>query len=107
MNLEAYFTILAPDDIRITRTRIGIESVLYEYVHRGQAAEAIAAHFPSLSLEHVDATILWYLRDQERLATYLATWLASSAAAQATQDRDPPPVVRKLRQRRTVQEAAS
>jgi hypothetical protein len=32
MQLQDYFTILAHDDIRIKGTRIGIESVLYEYI---------------------------------------------------------------------------
>ena len=46
MNLEDYFDFLAPDDIRLKGTRVGIESVLYEYVHREQTAEAIARRFP-------------------------------------------------------------
>jgi hypothetical protein len=33
MELESYFDFLAPDDIRIKGTRIGIETVLYEYIH--------------------------------------------------------------------------
>jgi uncharacterized protein (DUF433 family) len=107
MSLEAYFDLLAPDDIRIKGTRIGIESVLYEYVHRSQTPEAIAARFPSLSLDQVYATILWYLRDRERLATYLADWLASSAVAREAQDRNPPPVVLKLRQLKATQQPAS
>ena len=49
MNLESYFDFLAPDDIRIKGTRIGIESVLYEHIHRGQAPEAIATASPSLA----------------------------------------------------------
>lgn len=107
MNLEAYFETLAPDDIRIKGTRIGIESVLYEYVHRGQPAEAIAARFPSLSLEQVYATILWYLHDQERLAAYLAEWLAFTTGAHAAQERTPPPVVLRLRQRKAEQQPTS
>jgi len=45
MDLDAYFDFLASDDIRIKNTRIGIESILYEYIHRGQSPEAIAARF--------------------------------------------------------------
>lgn len=36
MQLEDYFDFLSEDDIRIKDTRIGIESVLYEYIHRDQ-----------------------------------------------------------------------
>ncbi|WP_174714077.1 DUF433 domain-containing protein [Candidatus Viridilinea mediisalina] len=81
-----------------------IESILYAYVHRGQSAEAIATQFPTLSLEQIYATILWYLHDQERLAAYLADWLVFSATAHANQTRNPPPVVQKLRQLKAAQE---
>ena len=60
MQIEDYFNFLAEDDIRIKGTRIGIESVLYEYIHRSQTPEAIAEHFRTLTLEQVYATILYY-----------------------------------------------
>ena len=33
MQLEDYFDVQGPDDIRIRGHRIGIETVLYEYIH--------------------------------------------------------------------------
>ena len=39
MRLEDYFEFLGPDDIRISGTRVGIEAVLYEHIHRGQWPE--------------------------------------------------------------------
>jgi uncharacterized protein (DUF433 family) len=42
MLLEDYFDFLADDDIRIKGTRVGIETVLDDYIHRGQSPEAIA-----------------------------------------------------------------
>jgi len=53
MPVEEYFNFLAPDDIRIKGHRIGIESILYEYIHRGKTAEEIAERFPTLTLEQV------------------------------------------------------
>jgi uncharacterized protein (DUF433 family) len=106
LDLESYFDHLAPDDIRIKGTRIGIESVLYEYVHWGQTAEAIAARFPTLSLEQVYATILWYLHDRERLETYLADWLVAGHAAREAQERNLPPIVLKLRQLKAARQAS-
>lgn len=106
MELEAYFDVLAPDDIRVRGTRIGIESILYEYVHRGQTPEAIAARFPTLSLEQVYATILWYLHDRERLEAYLADWLSAEREARAAQERTPPPVLLKLRQLKATRQPA-
>ena len=41
MLLEDYFDFIADDDIRIKGTRVGIETVLDDYIHRGQSREAI------------------------------------------------------------------
>jgi uncharacterized protein (DUF433 family) len=104
MDLDAYFDILAPDDIRIHGTRIGIESILYEYIHRSQSPEAIAERFHSVSLEQVYATILYYLRNREQLDAYLADWLAFSRTVREQQEQNPPPVILRLRQRKAEQQ---
>jgi hypothetical protein len=52
IQLEEYFDFLAPDDIRIKGHRIGIESVLYEYIFREQPLEAIVRWFPHFVLKH-------------------------------------------------------
>ena len=104
MELETYFEFLAPDDIRIKGTRIGIESVLYEYIHRGQTPEDIARRFHTLDLEQVYATILYYLRNRTQLDTYLAEWLAFSQRAREAQDVNPPPAILHLRQRKADQQ---
>src|SRR5215813_9842504 len=104
MQLEDFFDFLAPDDIRIKGTRIGIESVLYEYVHRGQTPEAIAERFHTLNLEQVYATILYYLHNREQLDTYLAEWLAFGRNAREAQDRNPPPAILRLRQHKAEQQ---
>jgi uncharacterized protein (DUF433 family) len=96
MQLEDYFDFLAPDDIRLRGTRVGIESVLYEYVHRRQTPEAIAQRFPTLTLEQVYAAILYYLRNRPQMDTYLADWLDWSYRAREEQRRDPPPLVTRL-----------
>jgi uncharacterized protein (DUF433 family) len=98
MDIKSYFEFLAPDDIRIKGTRIGVESILYEYVHRGQMAEDIAARFPTVSLEQVYATLLFYLTNREELDTYLADWLAFGRDSREAQQQNPPPVVLQLRQ---------
>lgn len=89
MQLEDYFDFLTPEDIRIRGTRAGIETVLYEHVHRGQTPEQIAERFDALTLEQVYATILYYLRNQERVSTYLAAWLEHGDQARAMQAEDP------------------
>lgn len=104
MELDSYFDFLAPDDIRIKGTRIGIESVLYEYIHRSQTPEAIAARFHTLDLEQVYATILYYLRNRAQLDAYLAEWLAFGQQARETQNLNPPPAILHLRQHKAEQQ---
>ena len=97
MELESYFDFLAPDDIRIKETRIGIETILYDYLHRGQSPEDIAARYPSVTLEQVYATITYYLHHRETVNTYLEDWLAHDQRMREAQQQNPPPVVIKLR----------
>src|SRR4051812_2906533 len=89
MQLEDYFDILRPDDIRIKGHRIGIESVLYEYIHRGQSAEEIAERFPTLGLEQVYATILYYLHNKEAISKYVADWVEDARQARERQKSQP------------------
>lgn len=97
MELESYFDFLAPDDIRIKGTRIGIETILYDYLHRGQSPEDIATRYHSVTLEQVYATITYYLHHRETVDAYLEDWLAHGRRMQAAQQQNPPPVIIKLR----------
>ena len=106
MQLEDYFDFLAPDDIRIKGHRIGIESVLYEYIFREQTPEAIARRFPSLSLEQIYATILYYLHNREQVDAYMADWIEYGLRAREEQERNPPPFVARLRALRAEREKA-
>lgn len=97
MKLESYFDFFANDDIRIKGSRVGIESVLYEYIYRGQTAEQIAERFPTLKLEQIYATILYYLHNRENVETYLLDWLNFSRKMREEQAENPPSVVLRLR----------
>lgn len=72
MLIEDYFDFLAPNDIRIKGRRIGIENVLYQYLHKTRTPEEIAESFDDLRLEQVYATILYYLHDKDEVHAYLA-----------------------------------
>lgn len=100
MQLENYFNFLAPNDIRIRGTRVGIETVLYEYIHQSQSPEAIARRYPALTLEQVYATITYYLHNRAEIEAYLADWLAHGERMRAEQERNPTPAMLKLRQMR-------
>ncbi len=96
MQLEDYFDFLAPDDIRIKGHRIGIETVLYNFIHRRRTPEQIAAEYPSLTLEEIYATILYYLHNKEAVSQYLADWIEFGERMRAEQEKNPPPGLRQL-----------
>lgn len=98
MQLEEYFDFIGPDDIRIKGTRVGIETVLDDYLS-GISPEEIAARYRTLTLEQVYATVTYYLHNQEEVTDYLQRWRAYTEAAWQEQQRNPPDFVRELRER--------
>ncbi len=106
MQLEDYFDFLAPDDIRIKGTRVGIETILYDFIHRRRSPEEIVASYPSLTLEQVYATILYYLHNRQQVDAYLEDWLEWGQRMREEQDRNPPPVVVRLRALKAEREKA-
>ena len=97
MHLEDYFLFLAPNDIRLRGHRIGIETILYEYIHRGRTAEEIAEEYDTLTLEEIYATLLYYHRNKQQVMDYLAAWLEHGERARQAQARDP--AVQRTRER--------
>ncbi len=75
MQLEDYFDFRSPQDVRLTGTQIGIEVILYSYIHGKQTAEEIGRNHPSISLEQIYATILYYFHNRLEVERYLANWL--------------------------------
>ncbi|MDE0469538.1 MAG: DUF433 domain-containing protein [Candidatus Poribacteria bacterium] len=98
MQIEDYFNFLAEDDIRIKGTRIGIESVLDEYINYKQTAETIAERFHTVTLEQVYATILYYLQNKEKVGAYLEDYLEYCRKAREEQEKNPSPGVIRLRE---------
>lgn len=99
MKLEDYFDFFAPNDIRIKGTRVGIESVLYEYIHRKLSPEEIEKQFRTVTLEEVYATILYYLSDRETVGKYVADWLEWSHQQRKAQEMNPHPGIIRLREK--------
>jgi len=105
MQLEDYFNFLAPNDIRLNGTRVGIETILYDFIHRACTPEEIAQTYPSITLEQVYATILYYLHNQETVSKYVADWLEWSHQQLKAQQLNPSPAAIRMRKLRTEQEA--
>lgn len=105
LQITDYFNFLRPDDIRIKGTRIGIETILYEYLDRGFTPEEIAQTYSSLTLEQVYATILYYLQNKDEIGTYMQNWKEHGDKMREQQRLNPPPVSEKLRQLRAERKA--
>jgi uncharacterized protein (DUF433 family) len=105
MQLEDYFNFLAADDIRIKGSRIGIETILYEYIYRERAAEEIAQIYTSLTLEQVYATILYYLHNKETVSKYIVDWLEWGHQQRKAQALNPSPAIARIRKIKQEREA--
>jgi len=97
MKLENYFEFLSVEDIRIRGTRIGIETILDDYLD-GISPEEISVRYRSLTLEQVYATITYYLRNRGKVDAYLDAWRKYSEEARREQERNPSEVIKRLRQ---------
>ena len=106
MQLEEYFEFLAPNDIRVKGTRVGIETILYDFIYRSRTPEDIVAAYPSLTLEQVYATITYYLHNKEKVAAYLSNWLENAKRRREEQSRNPSPAIQKLRRIAAERQAA-
>lgn len=98
--LEEYFNFLDEFDIRIQGTRIGIENILFEYIEKNCSPEEILLIYPSLTLEQIYATILYYLQNQEKISKYMTTWLEHSFKMREKQKFHPFPSAHKIRKLR-------
>src|SRR3954451_9955875 len=97
MHIEDYFDFLAPNDIRIKGHRIGIETILFEYIHKARTPEEIAEIYTTLGLHEVYATILYYLRNREHIDAYLTEWIEHGERMWAEQQENPTPSMLKIR----------
>ena len=98
MKLENYFDFVQEDVIRIKGNRIDIEIVLEDYLE-GASPEEILLRYPTLNLEKIHATILYYLAKKEKVEAYLERVRQLDEEAEQEQLRNPPPYVVELRER--------
>lgn len=98
MELESYFDFVQEDVIRIKGNRIDIEIVLEDYL-AGASPEEILLRYPTLNLEKIHATILYYLAKTEEVEAYLERVRQLDEAAEQKQRQNPSPFVVELRER--------
>jgi len=105
MELESYFDFVGEDTIRIARTRVGIETVLWDY-QAGASPEEIVLRYPTLSLDQVHASITYYLAHREKVERYLERLIAQQEEAWGVQQEHPSEFIRALRDRLDQQRQA-
>ena len=97
MQIEDYFDFLAPTDIRVKGTRVGLETILADYLDLGLSAEEITLRYPSLALDQVYATLAYYWRNRAQLDDYLRRVDQAIAEQRRTQELHPSPGIARLR----------
>jgi uncharacterized protein (DUF433 family) len=81
---------------RIGGTRVSLDSIVHAYWD-GRLPEAIAADFPSVSLEQVHGAIAFYLRNRAEFDAYLAEQDARWRQFQQESASKHAPLLRRLR----------
>jgi uncharacterized protein (DUF433 family) len=96
MKPEDHLEFLAPDEIRIRGTRIGLENVLCRLIDCSCTPDATVEQFPSLSLEQVHAVLEYYQQHRQEVDEYMAAWRSQKERLQAEQDHNPSPGIARL-----------
>jgi len=98
MQLEEYFKVFEPDDIRIKGHRIGIEDVI-NYHLKGYTSQQILQELPTLNLEKIYATLTYYYQNKTLIDAYLQRlrdW--QEEQYQQWLNTEPSPLIQRLRQ---------
>ena len=82
------FTQTTEGVIRITGTRVSLDTILHHY-QRGASPEEITNRFPTVSLGQVHAVLAYYLSYQVELDAYLKEQEAADAAFLKQLEADP------------------
>ena len=76
--------------------------------HTGSLLYTIAHWLvPSLTVEQIYATVLYYLHNRDQVDHYMAEWLEHGERMRAEQEHNPTPAMLKLRQARIRQDATT
>jgi uncharacterized protein (DUF433 family) len=103
MNLDTYFEILGPDDIRIKGRRVGVDDVLNYYLD-GYSPDEITVQLPALSLEQIYATITYYLHNRAKMDAYLARLAERREQRYQAWATNPPAIIERLQALKTERE---
>src|SRR3989304_7178994 len=81
-------TVTEDGTIRITGSRVSLESIVWQY-EQGGGAEQIHERFPSLKLADIHAVISYYLNHRDQVDEYLHDQEAKAQALREDIEADP------------------
>jgi uncharacterized protein (DUF433 family) len=82
--------------MRVGNTQVMLEGVVYPF-EQGESAESIRRAYSSLSLAEVYGAIAYYLDHKDEVRAYLDRQEALWQKMRTEQDRNPPPVIQRLK----------
>ena len=71
--------------------------MLYDFIYRSCSTEHIAGTYPTVNIEQVYATILYYHCKRQEVENYLSEWFEFGRKMRERQECDPPPDIIRLR----------
>lgn len=86
--IDVPFTVTEYGTIRITGSRVSLDSIIHHY-KLGATAEEIACKFPSVSLADIHLTIAYYLSHREAVEDYLQQQESEADALQRQIESEP------------------
>jgi len=75
--------------LRITGTRVSLDSILIGFLRCGETPEQLAENFPTVPLAHIQGAIAYYHEHKEVIDEYLAEGDRKVAAFPPLSQRDP------------------
>lgn len=103
MQLEDYFDVIDPDEMRIKGHRIYLDNIVH-YYHEGYSPEHMMQFFPGLSLEKIYAAIAYYLHNRAEVDAAIERMEAYRAEQARIADAHPSPAQQRIRELRRERE---
>ena len=100
MNVDDYLDTEDPDGTRLKGHRIWLNDILYEVVFNYRTVEELAARFPTLKIDELYASLLYFETHREQCLKNLTDhldWIRRNVDAHAQESRE---IMDRLRQRK-------
>lgn len=69
--VKDYFDFISLDEIRLRGHRVWLEDILFEHLGREMTPTELQRRFPTLTMEQIFASLLYYHANRQEVETYL------------------------------------